>query len=136
MRRTVALTLFSLSLLVVPLRGQATDYTDLWWTPGEDGWNLTVTQSDTFIFATIFVYDANKQPIWFVGNLADDGNGNYTGGLYQTTGTYFGTVPYDPSQFHAPRSAMRPFRRKPQTPLCLPTTSVPSTWPRTWSGSH
>ena len=100
MQRTVALALFSLLLLVVPLRGQATDYTDLWWSPGENGWNLTVTQSDTFIFATIFVYDANKQPIWYVGNLANDGNGNYTGGLYATTGTYFGTVPYDPSQFH------------------------------------
>ena len=100
MRRTVALALFSLSLLVVPLRGQATDYTDLWWSPGENGWNLTITQSDNFIFATIFVYDANKQPIWYVGNLANDGNGNYTGGLYVTTGSYFGTVPYDVSQFH------------------------------------
>jgi hypothetical protein len=109
MRRTVALALFSLSLLVVPLRGQATDYTDLWWSPGENGWNLTITQSDNFIFATIFVYDANKQPIWYVGNLASDTNGNYSGGLYATTGPYFGTVPYDPAQFQVTQVGMATF---------------------------
>jgi hypothetical protein len=81
------------------LGARAADYTDIWWNPAENGWGVNLVQSDNFIFATFFVYGPNNQPIWYAGNLNADGIGNYTGGLYVTTGTYFGTVPYNPAQW-------------------------------------
>ena len=93
--------LLVLSLFLAPLTVEATDYSDIWWNPSENGWGVNLAQSDTFIFATFFVYGPNNQPIWYAGNLSDDGHGNYTGGLYATTGTYLGTTPYDPTQFTA-----------------------------------
>jgi hypothetical protein len=101
-------------LLLAPLPAAATDYSDIWFTLGEDGWGLQIVQSDNFIFATFFVYDANKNPTWYAGNLANDGNGNYTGGLYATTGPYLGTVPYDPKQYHATQVGVATF--SPQAP--------------------
>jgi len=90
-----------LSLLLAPLSAAATDYSDIWWNPSENGWGVNIAQSDTFIFATFFVYGPNNQPIWYAGNLTDDGHGNFSGGLYATVGTYLGTVPYNPAQFAA-----------------------------------
>jgi hypothetical protein len=80
------------------LPAQAADYTDIWYTPPEDGWGVNFVQSDSFIFATFFVYGPDNKPIWYTGEMIADGLGHYTGGLYLTTGTYFGTVPYDPAQ--------------------------------------
>ena len=91
--------LLALSSLLASLGAAATDYSDIWWNPSENGWGVNLAQSDTFIFATFFIYGSNNQPTWYVANLSDDGHGNYTGGFFSTTGTYFGTVPYNPAQF-------------------------------------
>ena len=91
--------LLAVLLSSAALGARAADYTDIWWNPAENGWGVNLVQSDNFIFATFFVYGPNNQPIWYAGNLNADGIGNYTGGLYVTTGTYFGTVPYNPLQF-------------------------------------
>ena len=91
--------LLAVLLSSAALGARAADYTDIWWNPAENGWGVNLVQSDNFIFATFFVYGPNNQPIWYAGNLNADGIGNYTGGLYLTTGTYFGTVPYNPAQF-------------------------------------
>ena len=98
MKKSFAVALSFVFLLFAPLRALAIDYSDIWWNPAENGWGVNIAQSDNFIFATFFVYGPNNQPIWYAGNLAADGNGNYTGGLYSTMGTYFGTVPYNPGQ--------------------------------------
>jgi hypothetical protein len=91
--------LLAVLLFSAALGARAADYTDIWWNPAENGWGVNLVQSDNFIFATFFVYGPNNQPIWYAGNLNADGLGNYTGGLYLTTGTYFGTVPYNPAQW-------------------------------------
>jgi hypothetical protein len=91
--------LLAVLLSSAALGARAADYTDIWWNPAENGWGVNLVQSDNFIFATFFVYGPNNQPIWYAGNLNADGIGNYIGGLYLTTGTYFGTVPYNPAQF-------------------------------------
>jgi hypothetical protein len=91
--------LLAVLLSSAALGARAADYTDIWWNPAENGWGVNLVQSDNFIFATFFVYGPNNQPIWYAGNLNADGIGNYTGGLYVTTGTYLGTVPYNPAQF-------------------------------------
>ena len=91
--------LLAVLLFSAALGARAADYTDIWWNPAENGWGVNLVQSDNFIFATFFVYGPNNQPIWYAGNLNADGIGNYTGGLYVTTGTYLGTVPYNPAQW-------------------------------------
>lgn len=80
----------ALSLTSLPLF--AADYTDLWYTPSESGWGVNVVQSDTFIFATFFVYGQNGAPTWYSAQLTWDGASQYTGGLYATTGTWFAST--------------------------------------------
>jgi hypothetical protein len=109
MKKSFAVALSFLFLLFTPLRALAIDYSDIWWNPSEPGWGVNIAQSDDFIFATFFVYGPNNMPTWYAGNLAKDGNGNYTGGLYSTTGTYLGTVPYNPGQFVATQVGVATF---------------------------
>ena len=88
----------------------ATDYSDIWWNPAEPGWGVNFAQSGNFIFATFFVYGLGNVPTFYVGNLTLDETGAYKGGLYATTGTYFGTVPYNPAEFKAPPAGTATFK--------------------------
>ena len=61
-------------------------YTALWYNEAESGWGVTVTQQTDISFVTIFTYDENGLPIWYVAsNCADQGNG-CSGELYEITG--------------------------------------------------
>ena len=76
--------------------------TDLWFPPDESGWGLNVVEQGDTIFATIFVYDAQGRPHWYVASsLARsagtvDGRYVFSGPLYETTGPYFGAA-FNPS---------------------------------------
>lgn len=72
------------------------DYTDNWYVPSEAGWGVNFTQSDDFIFGSLFVYDVNKVPTWYSAQMTWDGVSQFTGGLYLTHGSYFGG-PWNPS---------------------------------------
>jgi hypothetical protein len=69
--------------------------TDNWFPPNESGWGLnTVEQGDT-IFATLFVYDAQRKPHWYVASAlslesAPGPNAVFSGPLVESTGPYFG----------------------------------------------
>jgi hypothetical protein len=91
-------TLAAIALAATSLAASATDYSDIWWNPAESGWGVNLAQSGDFIFATFFVYGPDNAPIWYSGDLTRNANGEYSGGLYATTGTYLGTVPFDPSR--------------------------------------
>lgn len=73
-----------------------TDFSDLWYNPAESGWGVTLTQQNQILFVTLFVYQANNQPKWYVGPntqfLGVDSTGavNFSGPLYEATGPYFG----------------------------------------------
>ena len=75
------------------------DYTDLWYNApvqagieSEPGWGVNVIQQSEIIFATLFVYGTDGTPRWYVGpSTASNGANSFTGLLYSTTGTYFGT---------------------------------------------
>jgi hypothetical protein len=69
---------------------RATDYTDLWWNPAESGWGINLVQSDSFMFATFFIYGPDKKPIWYTAGLTLDSNGNFNGAVYSTIGPYYG----------------------------------------------
>jgi hypothetical protein len=69
----------------------AVDYTDMWWNPAESGWGVNITQQGDTIFATLFVYGPDNTPRWYTGTLRPSGSIAYTGPMYVTTGTYFGS---------------------------------------------
>ena len=69
-----------------------TNYQDLWYQPGEDGWGINITHQGDILFATWFTYGPNGAGIWLVASEMRRGAAanSYTGKLYQTTG-----VPFD-----------------------------------------
>lgn len=74
------------------------NYSDLWATPQESGWGLSVHQhSSDLVFAAWYVYDQNKQPTWYTlqpGQWVTFKT--YTGPVYKTKGPYWGG-PFDQS---------------------------------------
>jgi hypothetical protein len=87
LRRWLA-ALFLFGALVRP--AAAIDWSDIWWVAAESGWGVNFIMADNFIFATFFVYGPGNTPIWYTGQMTDNGNGTWSGPLYLTTGTYFG----------------------------------------------
>jgi hypothetical protein len=58
----------------------------LFYNPAESGWGVALTQQTNIVFVTIYTYDANGTPIWYVAsNCAVAGEG-CSGKLYRVTG--------------------------------------------------
>jgi hypothetical protein len=79
---------------------------DMWFKANESGWGLNVIEQGdpvTFsIFATLFVYDLQGRPRWYVASNAErhDLAGDqttYLGTLFEMTGPYFGAASFDPA---------------------------------------
>jgi hypothetical protein len=83
-------------LLVSAASASANVYNDVFYDVAEPGWGLFVKQSNTFQFLAFFIYGPDGQPTWYTAQLTDDGTGNYTGGLYAHTGTFF-PLPWNPA---------------------------------------
>lgn len=88
--RTLGAALLLCLALVRP--AAAVDWTDIWWATPEVGWGVNFVQSNTFIFATFFVHGPDLQPDWYTGEMTVDVAGVWSGPLYRTTGSYFGTT--------------------------------------------
>ena len=75
-------------------------YTGLWWNPNESGWGLNTTHQGNILFATLFTYAPDGQPMWLVASsLNGIGENSYTGALYRTHGPPFNQVPWSPIGF-------------------------------------
>ncbi len=74
----------------------ATNYQDVWWTPGEPGWGVNFTHQADTIFATWFTYDLDTAPLWLSATLPKVSTGVYSGTLYRTTGPAFSAAPFNP----------------------------------------
>jgi hypothetical protein len=94
--RIAAITLALAGAVVAPPAIAAPDLTDIWWSPAEPGWGVNFVQADSFIFATFFVYGPTNKPAWYTGQMTRDANGIWKGGLYASSGSYFG-APFDPT---------------------------------------
>lgn len=104
LRSCVAVLLLAASALCAPASATSysTDQSDLWYIPAEAGWGIQLVERGDLIFATLFVYDPSHVPIWYGGTLYPTGASfTWSGANYQTTGPWFGNVPYDPAQFAA-----------------------------------
>lgn len=67
------------------------DATDIWYDPNESGWGMQLVNTDKFVFATLFIYGADGKPTWVTGELQKGETKVWTGPLYATSGTYYGS---------------------------------------------
>ena len=77
-------------------RSWASNFQDLWWNPAEAGWGVNVTHQENTLFATLFTYAANGQPLWLVMPDGARSGNTYSGTLYRTTGPAFNAAPWTP----------------------------------------
>lgn len=88
---TLAISSFTSSVL-------ATNYQDLWWQPAESGWGINITHQHDIIFATWFVYNGDRTPLWFSMSRGEKINANtYAGPLFITNGPGF-SGPFNPTE--------------------------------------
>jgi subtilisin family serine protease len=82
----------------------ATTYQDLWWAApagSESGWGINLVQQSDIIFATWFVYDVDRSPLWLVMTATRQAPGIYGGTLYRTRGPSFDAATFDPGAVSA-----------------------------------
>jgi hypothetical protein len=79
-----------------PASTLVSEITDMWWVPSESGWGVNIILQNGTAFATFFVYDVNKNPVWYTAQLNTSGDYVWSGGLYATTGPWFGG-PFPPT---------------------------------------
>ena len=99
LRTLLGATLFAIASVLCPVWATSftTDQSDLWWNPNESGWGMQLVHRGSVIFATMFVYDPSRTPIWYSATLNYAGDLVWTGDLILTSGPWFGTLPFDPA---------------------------------------
>lgn len=70
------------------------DMSGLWWNASESGWGLTLTQQFDIIFAAIYTYDSNGNPMWYTA-LCQISADSCTGNIYQAIGGKAPTVAWN-----------------------------------------
>jgi lysyl endopeptidase len=75
-----------------------TNYTSLWFNEATQGWGVNLNHQGNTIFATLFNYASDLQPLWLVASgLALQADGSFTGTLYRLTGPPYFQLPWNPS---------------------------------------
>ena len=82
-----------------PLPIAAPRVQDMWWSPLENGWGMSIVEHGDNLFSVIYVYDDLGKPVWYV---LPTGTWNslfnrYTGDVYLPSGSPF--FQYDVSRF-------------------------------------
>lgn len=98
-RRLAASLAFVLALPASASTFISPDFTDMWWNAAESGWGINISQQGSIVFATWYVYEADRKPKWYVASgmtRKDSPTGwLFEGKLYDTTGPWFGG-PFNP----------------------------------------
>jgi hypothetical protein len=90
LRGAVAIGALATTCVVGSATWTPVDYTDTWWNRAEDGWGLQLVQQVDTMFATVYTYDAQSKPDWYVAALRVDASGAWRGDLYTAHGPWFG----------------------------------------------
>ena len=73
----------------------SSEISDLWYAPGEDGWGLNIVLQNNVAFATFYVYDTSRNPVWFTAVLGYSAGPVFSGNLFADRGPWYGG-PYTP----------------------------------------
>ena len=73
----------------------SSEISDLWYAPGEDGWGLNMVLQNNVAFATFYVYDVNRNPVWFTAVLQYSPGYVFSGDVFADRGPWYGG-PYSP----------------------------------------
>jgi len=95
---------YVLALLVIsPAQGTvfSTDNSDIWYAHNEEAWGMQLVQRADVMFATLYVYDNQNQPLFYTATLTPNGQNAsgdtlWIGDLYLTHGPWFGAPFFDP----------------------------------------
>ena len=81
----------------IPALAATSNYSDIWWNPGESGWGLTIADHETQLFAVWYTYEASGDPVWFTipGGTFSGDRRVFTGNVYSTTGPCDGASGFD-----------------------------------------
>src|SRR5919108_6661927 len=86
--------------LLAALPARATiDYTDIWWAAGgtESGWGINLAQNANAIFATLYIYNTARTPVWYTILLTRTVGETFTGTVYASSGgAWFGSPTWTP----------------------------------------
>ena len=97
-----------------------------WCVAAQSSSGMQLVQRNSLIFATLYVYDTNRKPTWFVATLTYQGSISvWQGDLLATTGPWFGTTPFNPASSSCARPGRWAWTPAPRwTPRRLCTTST------------
>ena len=97
LRRSAAVLLAALALPATATTFSP-DYSDIWYTQGEDGHGVYIAQQGNSLFATIFVYGGDTLPRWYFGSdVRGTSQTQFSGTFFRTQGTSF-NAPWNPGQ--------------------------------------
>jgi hypothetical protein len=104
--RGLLFLVFALMALALarPAAAQTPNYSDIWYTPGEEGWGIQIAHSGTNLFATWYTYDQNNRQTFFTvaNGTFNAAQTAWTGGsIFKPTGSPYNAATYDPSRFAA-----------------------------------
>jgi hypothetical protein len=82
----------------MPMPRAGTNVQDMWWSPYQNGWGMSLVAHGDAVFATLYIYDASGKPAWLVMPTGtwDTTHTIYTGSVYTPSGSPFFT--YDASR--------------------------------------
>jgi hypothetical protein len=61
--------------------------TGAWYDPSENGWGLTMVESNGIVFATWYVFNSNRQPLWYVMPAGRRTGATIQGEIYTSNGS-------------------------------------------------
>jgi lysyl endopeptidase len=71
------------------------NYTDIWYSVGQNGWGLQLNHQGDFLFGAVFAYDLDGNSLWLIMSRGErQADGSYLGKLYRVTGPPFHTTPW------------------------------------------
>jgi hypothetical protein len=106
MKRIVAWIAAAVAILFAAC-SHASQYTDLWWSPGEGGWGVSIVQQDDTAFVMVYAYRSDGEPVWYFASDARitgyvGAQPVFAGELHRARGPWLG-IPFDPSQVRVSR---------------------------------
>jgi hypothetical protein len=67
-----------------------TEITDMWFNPAEAGWGVNMILQNNVAFMTFFIYDENRNPVWYTAELHFRSGFEWSGLVYASGGPWFG----------------------------------------------